>query len=238
MAEVLVLQHITCENPGTIRDALKRQGVASRYLHTDADPVPVALPEGISGLIVMGGPMGVYEADRYPFLTAEMKLIERAVRDEIPVLGVCLGAQLMAAALGGSVKPGPRKEIGWYRVDLDPAASADPSWSRLPPSFTGFHWHGDQIGLPGGAVRLAKSEITPNQAFRYGRSAYGIQFHLEVDRHLVESMSETFADELAAERIDAAQILAGRETHLSALEAIGRTLFDDWTRLVVERAGK
>lgn len=238
MPEVVVLQHITCENPGTIRAALAREKIGARYILTSQEPVPAAIPAGVSGLIVMGGPMGVYESDQYAFLSDEMRLIGDAVNREIPVLGVCLGAQLMAAALGAEVKPGPQKEIGWYPVQLTDAATIDPAWKKLPREFMAFHWHGDRFDLPSGAELLASSGLTPNQAFRYGKSAYGIQFHLEVDHALVAAMAETFSDELAAERIPVSAILEPRGRYLPALEAAGRVIFDDWVRSVMLTASQ
>lgn len=176
MKEIILLQHADCEGPGTIGDVLDAADFRIRTVRGDrGDQVPQDLGNA-SGLVVMGGPMGVYEYDRYPFLRSEMRLIEKTVYGGLPVLGVCLGSQLLAAALGAKVEKGPRKEIGWYPVSLLPDASSDRLFGDLPNDFEGFHWHGDIFGVPDGATALARSELTACQAFRFDQ-AYGILFH-------------------------------------------------------------
>ncbi|MBI4460511.1 MAG: gamma-glutamyl-gamma-aminobutyrate hydrolase family protein [Acidobacteria bacterium] len=142
---------------------------------------------GFVGLIIMGGPMGVYEADRYPFLRDELELIRRTADQGLPVLGICLGAQLIAAALGARVYPGPRKEIGWYPVEV---MAEDELTARLPPRFPAFHWHGDTFDLPDGAVRLFRSDLYENQGFRWGKNVCAIQFHFEISKGMVEDWLE------------------------------------------------
>src|SRR5262249_22554762 len=140
--------------------------LSARYVRSFAGkPVPQTLDD--AGLIVMGGPMGVYEADRYPFLRQEMALIERAVGDGKPVLGVCLGSQLLAAALGADVYKGPQKEIGWYPITLSEAGARDRLLAGVPRTFIGYSWHGDVFAVPPGATGLASSELTACQAFRF-----------------------------------------------------------------------
>lgn len=230
---VWCLLHASCENPGLIALELERKGVGIRYVRTWAgEPVP-DLGGGAAGLVVMGGPMGVYETDKYPFLADEMNLIRQMEKENLPVLGICLGAQLIAAAFGGNVAPGPAKEIGWYPVKITGDASDDPLWSRVPErNFVAFHWHGDRLELPDGAVHLASSEMTPNQAFRYGRNVWGIQFHLEVDSDLIAGMTRAFDDELQAERIPRERLLDGRASYLPRLESISHILFGGWAGLV------
>src|SRR4029450_1905271 len=149
-----ILQHVACESAGAIGDALQRQGIAQRVVRIFAgEPVPRGLTGGglgvrgggvwltAAGLVVVGGPMGVYESDRYPHLLDELRLIEDALRRERPLVGVCLGSQLVAAALGARVYPSGFKEIGWYPVDLTDAALTDPVLGRAPRRFTAFVWH-------------------------------------------------------------------------------------------------
>src|SRR5262249_25507763 len=151
----------------------------ARAEHVRADlgqPIPRSIGEA-AGLIVMGGPMGVYEQDRYPYLTDEIRLIEDALGVGKPILGICLGSELLAAALGAEVRRATSKEIGWHRVSLTDSALEDKLLSGIDSSFMAYHWHGDEFELPVGAVALIRSDATANQAFRYGDRAYGFLFH-------------------------------------------------------------
>ena len=232
MTDAIVVQHVAPEPPGAIGDALEAADVSLRFVRPYAgDRVPTDIG-GASGLVVMGGPMGVYEANRHSFLKDEMRLIEDALHHDIPVLGVCLGSQLLAAALGASVRPSGRQEIGWHTVRLSPVAQSDPLWTGVEPEFVAYHWHGDVFDLPKGAVSLASSTLTEHQVFRSGARAWGFLFHIEVTRALVRGMVGTFAHELAQHRIAAQPILDGAERHLPALERIGKMVFGRWAGLV------
>jgi len=180
----------------------------------------------------MGGPMGVYEQDRYPILRQDIHLIEEALRQDKPILGVCLGSQLLAAALGSPVTKGKSKEIGWHPISLTQAAMRDPLWTKLEPSFMAYHWHGDIFELPSGAVSLASSEKTPHQAFRYGRAAYGILFHMEVTERIIEDMVKTCQDELQSAGLTGRRIVQQARKHLPRLDEIGKSVFTRWAGLV------
>lgn len=197
----------------------------------DGQLVPSGLNE-YDGLIIMGGPMGVYEQEHYPFLRKEIRLVEEALRKDIPVLGICLGSQLLAAALGAPVTKGKTKEIGWYPVTLAQAATSDPLWTGLKSPFTAYHWHGDVFELPSDAVSLASSERTPHQAFRYGRSAYGVMFHMEVTESIIEDMVKTFEDELQSRGLNGRRIIQQAGAHLPRLHGIGMSVFKRWAGLV------
>ena len=233
MSKVLVLQHSPCEDLGVMEPALQSHGLVPCYVQTHlGEPAPTGLDE-TAALVVLGGPMGVYEGERYPFLAYEMRLIERAMVLELPVLGVCLGSQLIAAVLGAEVRRGATKEIGWYPVRLADASRAEPLWAGTPAEFCAFHWHGDIFDLPAGAVQLASSELTSCQSFRLG-AACACLFHMEVTERIVHEMVDLFADELAQEQLDGRKILDQSARFLPTLSQVGGTFFRNWAQQVVE----
>jgi GMP synthase (glutamine-hydrolysing) len=230
---VLILQHVRPEPPGTIATVLQDSGLPHRRVKLYRDePVPDTLKA--DGLVVMGGPMGIADVDDRPHLAEEIDLIEQALRDEVPLLGVCLGSQLLAHVLGADVRPGPQKEIGWDVVTLTDAAADDPLFREVNDPFTAFHWHGDVFSLPDGATHLAHTSQTEHQAFRYGELAYGLLFHLEVTPKTVAWMTKAFQDELAAMGLDGAAIRRAAMQHGSALHDTASTVFKQWANLVQE----
>jgi GMP synthase (glutamine-hydrolysing) len=229
---VSIIQHHPAEGLGTIADALKRAAIAPHYVRAfDGQPVPKEIGDA-GGLIVMGGPQSVYEEDKFPFLRGEMRLIEDALKHARPILGVCLGSQLLAATLGANVYAGRQKEIGWHRISLTDFAAKDTLFSGEPRSLTAFHWHGDIFDLPRGATLLASSALTVNQAFRYGKNAYGLLFHMEVTLPQINAMVATFADELQAAGLNGVAIKLNAHSHLPALQKIGRQAFARWVSLL------
>lgn len=238
MPEVLVLQHVACEPLGTIENALRRAGLSHRTIRAqDGQSVPREIGAA-AGLIVMGGPMGVSEEKRYPFLTEEMRLIAQALSQELPTLGVCLGGQLLAAVLGAPVHPAAKKEIGWHPVTLTPEAAGDALWNDVHSPFQGFHWHGDFFETPPMSVSLASSELTPCQVFRFGAAAYGFQFHLEVTETIIRDWTTTFARELLETGTKAAPILEGVSRHLAPMQQISQSVFGHWAAIAVPPGSK
>jgi GMP synthase (glutamine-hydrolysing) len=232
MTKVYALQHVATEPLGTIAEALHARGIDVEYVRVYAgEAVPASLADA-AGLVVMGGPMGVYEQKKLPFLRDEIRLIERALGAEKPVLGVCLGSQLLATALGATVRQGERKEIGWLAVSLTEDGRRDRLFETVAPSFTAYHWHGDVFDLPRGAVRLASSEQTAHQAFRFGAQAYGLLFHLEATPQIVTDMVKAFAGELAEEQVNGDEIISRMSDHLPVLKEAGATVFDGWAALL------
>lgn len=232
MKGVLVLQHTPCETLGTMEGILRAAETSYHYVATHNDePVPAEMADE-AGLIVMGGPMGVYEYSKYPFLRDEMRLIEAALKLGKPVLGVCLGSQLLAAVLGAEVTKSEKKELGWHPVTLTEDAESDRLFAGVAPNFWPFHWHGDIFPLPAKAVRLASSRQTTNQAFRYGTNAYGILFHLEVTQHQITQMLLDFADELREAGGKPGDITEQTPTHLPVLQNISGTVFGRWAEML------
>lgn len=185
MAKVLVFQHVASEPLGTLDPMLRRRGHRIRYVNFHRDPDAQPDISRYQGLIVLGGPMMPDQQDRYPHLKTEMQCIEGALARNIPVLGICLGSQLLAHTLGAATRPAREWEIGWYDIAPTAAAAHDPVLSHLARPRPIFQWHGYTFDLPEGARLLARSKRCENQAFRYGEQAYGFQFHLELDARLI-----------------------------------------------------
>ena len=182
---VLVIMHVESEGPGVFGELLQAAGAEVRIarLHLgDALPDPREFDAALS----MGGPMNVYEEQRYPFLRDETRFLQAAFARDLPVLGICLGAQLIAKAAGGSVTKNHVDEVGWSTVTLTGEGLADPLFRGLPATLPVFQWHGDTFAIPSGGALLATGADCRNQALRFGRS-YGLQFHLEADRGLLAS---------------------------------------------------
>lgn len=181
----MVFQHVAHEPLGTLLPLLKRAGFRIRFVNFGRHPDFVPDLKGYSGLIVLGGPMGVYEAPRIPHLRAEQKAIENALKMNIPVLGICLGAQLIASVLGSSVNPAPGWELGWYKLNLTDHGPADALLKHYDSSNHVFQMHQDMFEPPKTAAHLATTDTCEGQAFRYGDKVYGFQFHLEADRAMI-----------------------------------------------------
>lgn len=218
------LQHVPFEGLGYIAPWVEHHGhaLSCTRLHA-ADPLPAL--DDFDWLIVMGGPMGVYEADQHPFIAAEIALIGAAITAGKRVLGICLGAQLMAAALGARVYPSGQKEIGWFAIEPAPGCAASPLGGALTGPLTVFHWHGDTFDLPAGAVRLAHSRICTQQGFGVGSRALALQFHPEMDPASVAALANKFGARLRSGPSvhSADQMLAGH-----AYFGPARQLLETW----------
>jgi GMP synthase (glutamine-hydrolysing) len=189
-----------------------------------------SVPRECDALVVLGGGMGVYEQDRLPHLREEIRLLRHCLTEEKPVLGICLGSQLLAAALGAEVARAPVKEIGFHPVSLTPEARDDRLFGPAPASFVAFHWHGDAFALPRGAVPLASSARTPLQAFRFGERAWGVQFHLETDEEVLAAMM-TGEAELREAGVDAVQLKAQAARELPRLRLLAQDVFARWAEI-------
>jgi len=230
--KILVFQHVPYEPLGTLDPLLKAAGFRIRYVNFGRDPTVRPTLERYAALIVLGGPMNCDQIDSHPNLAAEVDILREAIDRDMSVLGICLGAQLLAKALGGSVHPNATREIGWYDVKLTAAGANDPVLSTFAQSQRVFQWHEDGIVLPSDAVHLASSPASSVQAFRHGEHAYGLQFHLEVSQPLVERWLTVPGHQavLAAEKgnIDADQIRAQTLQAIADIEALSRRTFSRW----------
>ena len=230
--KILVFQHVPYEPLGTLDPLLKSAGFRIRYVNFGRDATVRPQLDGYAALIVLGGPMNCDQINSYPNLKTEVDILREAVDRNMSVLGICLGAQLLAKALGGSVVPNATREIGWYDVELTEAGAVDPVLSTFASNQRVFQWHEDGIELPAEAVHLASSPASAVQAFRHGEHAYGLQFHLEVDEPLIERWLTVPDNQatLTAEqgRINPDAIRAQTTAAIDDLEALSRRTFSRW----------
>lgn len=230
--KAIVIQHVPHEGLGIIGEVLTSFGISAEFVRVyRGERVPQELDRGTL-LIVLGGPMGVYESERYPFLKDELNLLERAFKKDSPVLGICLGAQLMAKAAGAKVYKGGKKEIGWYDVTLTIEGARDGLFLSFPEKFRVFQWHGDTFDVPQGAKVLASSKDFPNQLIRIGKRAYGIQFHLEVTERMVYEWLKENLEELASlkDAVEPEEIKKQTPSGIMTLNNYGRTVFTRFLR--------
>jgi GMP synthase-like glutamine amidotransferase len=213
------LKHVPFEGPGAFATALTERGVSLESVLVPQDGLP---KDSGDLLIVMGGPMSVNDPDSW--IAKEMEFIRSAILTGKPVIGVCLGSQFMAKALGATIRPGKALEIGMTQIKLTSQAKQDPVFRTLPGSFDVFEWHGEVFDLPNDSVPLAGSDIAPLQAFRYGTRAYGLLFHLEMEEKGFESLCRECAPDLTKAGLAAQQVKTTALPHLPQLHLIADRL--------------
>jgi GMP synthase (glutamine-hydrolysing) len=226
----LVLNHGTFENLGSLEKPLRARGFEIESIDVATASFPLPLVDSCDLLVVLGGPIGVYDQQDYPFLKDEIACIAQRLAARKPILGICLGAQLMAAALGSRVYAGKNgAEIGWSPLQATPH-TAPPAWFAplLAPGLSVFHWHGDTFDLPSGALPLAQSALYANQAFAVGDFALGLQFHPEVTAAGLERWYVGHACELRHAGITAASLRQAAREHSAALETAAGRFWQLW----------
>lgn len=234
--KVLVCQHVPHEPLGSLNLLLKHHGYRIKYVNFSRHPEIEPSIEDYSGLIVLGGPMNVDQQDKYPFLKTELKLIESALNKEVPVLGVCLGSQLLASALGAPVRKNPVKEVGWYDLHVTDIAKSDSLFAHFGEIEKIFQWHGCTFDIPESALHLASSPDCSNQAFRYGDNVYGFQFHLEVDRELIYRWLHVESNAADVEEMGGQshrdRVLSDTQQHIEKLSQLAHITFEGFIDLL------
>jgi GMP synthase (glutamine-hydrolysing) len=232
----MVFQHVAAEPLGTLHARIRARGHRIRFHNFERDPDAQPNVDRYQGLIVLGGPMNVDEQARHPHLGTELRAIEAALRQGKPVLGICLGAQLLAHVLGAPVTRHVQQEIGWYELETTEAGRGDAVIGSLGERAPVFQWHGRTYGLPTGAVQLARTATCEQQAFRFGETAYGFQFHLEADTKMIERWLRTpaYRDELATAALpqDPTQIRAATPERMATMQPLAETVFNGFLDLV------
>ena len=238
-ASCLVVQHVEPEGPYVIGDALAKVGVAVDVCLVSAGThLPPSL-DSYQGVVVMGGPMSATSDEGFPTRAREIELLEEAIERGLPTLGVCLGAQLLAIATGGKVYPGANgPEIGWAPVFFGHEAETDPLLTGLPGEMTVMHWHSETFDVPPGSAHLASSKLYPNQAFRVGGRAWGLQFHLEVDRSAARAFVGAFGDEAKAAGVAPGAISAQAGAVLAELATRQQLVLERFAFLVSSGRGR
>jgi GMP synthase-like glutamine amidotransferase len=228
---VIVVMHVESEGPGSLGTFLESVGaeiVTARLYAGDHLPADLS---GFDAVVSMGGPMNVYEEDQYPFLKEETAFLKQAVEADVPALGICLGAQMIAKAAGAKVTKSPNKEIGWGEVTLTNSGQEDSSFKGLPATLEVLQWHGDMFHIPANGVLLASSKDCPHQAFRY-RNALGLQFHLEVTEEIV---SDWFGD---SKEIKLSDVMDRFQETREGLERNARIVYTNFLELIRNVSGR
>ena len=197
---ILFIKHVDIEGPETLGAFFEKRGFALSILNLHlGDQLPADL-DGIDAVVSLGGPMNVYEEDKYPFLKDEDVFLKKVIQAKVPFLGICLGSQLLAKAAGGRVVRSPEEEIGWFDVTFRQNGVTDPLFAGFDPVMKVYQWHGDMCIVPLQGVHLAFSDRCPVQAFRVGTKAYGLQFHAEITDKSIDAWSRDYAPEKQAQR--------------------------------------
>ncbi len=242
MSRILVFQHVAAEPLGTLDPLIRARGHRIRFVNFEREPDAQPEVDRYRGLIVLGGPMNVDEQHRRTHLRTELQVIESALKQGKPVFGICLGAQLLAHVLGAPIRRHTQPEIGWYELLTTAAGRSDPVFSALGERSRVFQWHSYTFDLPTCAVQLARTESCEQQAFRYGESAYGVQFHPEVDDALIQRWLATpdYHAELCAAKLphDARAIHDHSLAHAPHLRTLAEPLFNCFLDLIGRPAGR
>jgi GMP synthase (glutamine-hydrolysing) len=228
----VALRHVAFEDLGLLAPIMDRHGWDVSFCEAAVDDLAHRSIKNADLIIVLGGPIGVYETDAYPFLTDEITLLEYRLSRELPTLGICLGSQLMAKALGSRVFKGPIKEIGWGAVELTKEGASSCLDALGDDDAAVLHWHGDSFDLPSGASRLASNQNYENQAFAYGHNALALQFHLEADPRQLEEWYVGHAAELSAEGMSVTDLRAQTLKHKHGLASRAERVFGHWLRQI------
>lgn len=227
--QVHIIRHLAFEDMGAFAEVLEAEGASLHYYEAGVDDLSQLSASMDELLVVLGGPISANDEADYPFLTTELALLEKRLTMDKPTLGICLGAQLMAKALGAEVYPGPRKEIGWAPIELSEAGQKSALRHLCADDSYMLHWHGETFDLPDNAIHLAASEHYYNQAFSYGQRVLALQFHPEVTAKGLEQWFIGHSSEIEhTQRLSVQRLRADTGVYAERLQQQGRAFFRAW----------
>lgn len=230
MKSAVALRHIEIEGLGVLEDVLRQHGYSVRYVDVWKDAIPASLATEPDLLVVLGGPMGVYEADQYPFLNDEIRMLQGRLMSGKPLLGICLGSQLIAHAVGARVYPGAEKEIGYAPLTLTAAGLASCLAGLAACDYYVLHWHGDTFDLPSSAERLCSTPVTANQGFSLGPNVLALQFHMEALPSDMEAWAAISADYMASAGVRLEDVRADAVRYGQRAADVGARVFGRWLK--------
>src|SRR4051794_1151463 len=234
MRPLLVIHHLEPPTLGHAARVLACAGVPlAERLVASGEPLP-ALDE-VSGVLSLGGHQSATELDRHPYLVDELRLLRQAVEDRVPVLGICLGGQLLSAACGGSVRRAPARQIAWFEVEPLPAAKSDPLFGDVPADVSFVRWNEDSFELPPGGLELVRRSGAGVDAFRVGDAAWGVQFHPELDDAMADGWYRGYPDTLRQAGVQEVDARAADARHAAGQAALAEALFGGFARVLVRR---
>ncbi|MBI5150366.1 MAG: type 1 glutamine amidotransferase [Candidatus Omnitrophica bacterium] len=233
---IIFVKNISLEGPETLGIFFQKKGYQVKEIDLDAGGrLPRDLKD-VGALVVLGGPMSVYEEDKYPYLKEEDALIKRAVAQGVPYLGICLGAQLLAKACGATVGKSPQKEVGFFPIRLTPEGQKDPLFRGLEREPEIFQWHEDMFEVPSGARLLAASPACPHQAIRVGPRAYGLQFHVEITGQTVRDWSEGYFGTDAAASAKQQAMLEDYQKKKDQFHRVADKIYINFLKIIRDRS--
>lgn len=235
--KIQVLRHVPHEHLGTLAETLIANNITYEYINFYENESPNISIKDLYGLIILGGPMNVYKTNKYPFLEMEDRLIKQAIEKDVPILGICLGAQLIAKALGARVMKNQEKEIGWYPLKITEEGSKDRLFMHFNNQEIVFQWHGDTLEIPDGGVHLAESPACINQAFRYSLNVYGLQFHIEVTPQMILewlNVRENQKEIASLDKINPENIKTEIPKFIGRLNLLAGNVFQEFCRLMMK----
>ena len=230
---VLFIKHIDIEGPGTLGEFLDEKSIPYEIVDVSNGNALPSVTSQYKAIVILGGPMNVYEEDKYPFLKSEDLLIKTAIIEGTPMLGLCLGAQLIAKAVGAKVGKAEEKEIGWFKVDLTDNGIKDPLFQGLEKEIDVFQWHGDAFDIPENGLHLGSSKACSNQAFKYNNNVYGLQFHLEVTKDMVYEWMDAYSDEISSmgNKVNREEIIEQADAFSESYNAQARIFYENFLKI-------